>query len=553
MCFGTYAHHPRRPDGLKLGAHNRSCVTYPRISWVSDAKTGGSRPGSRTSARRSVRERWKKRTELDDSGDGRALRFAIIGAGMAGILSAIKLTEAGPHRLHDLREGRGLRRHVAREHLPRPRLRRALAPLLVLLRAEPGLEPPVLARAGDPRLLRAGRARARPRGARALRRRGHALRARRRPLADRDRGRSPRRGRRRDRARPACCTTRATPTSTGIDAFAGAMFHSSRWDHDVDLDGRARRDHRHRLDRGADRRRRSSTGSRTCRCSSGPRSGSCRRPTRRSPTTRRPRSATTRRSCTELHASLSQAFGVFANAVVDAESPEAQWIEAACLHQPRGERLRPRAARAAAARVPRRVQAAHHLAELLRGDAGAERRARHRGDRVRRARRRPHEGRSAARARRARARHRLLRRRVHAADGGGRPRRHDARPRRGPNGRTPTCRSRSPASRTSSCSTARTARSATSRSSRSPSCSSATSWGSSSGCASGECREISATQSAMEEFEAARVEASKNTIWVTGCQSWYLDDRGVPAVWPWTFDRFRAEMRAPDPEAFEYR
>jgi hypothetical protein len=57
----------------------------------------------------------------------------------------------------------------------------------------------------------------------------------------------------------------------------------------------------------------------------------------------------------------------------------------------------------------------------------------------------------------------------------------------------------------------------------------------------------------MEELEAARVEASKKTVWVTGCQSWYLDDRGVPAVWPWSFDRFRAEMAAPDPSAFEYR
>jgi cation diffusion facilitator CzcD-associated flavoprotein CzcO len=70
---------------------------------------------------------------------------------------------------------------------------------------------------------------------------------------------------------------------------------------------------------------------------------------------------------------------------------------------------------------------------------------------------------------------------------------------------------------------------------------------------SGEHREISATGTALEDFEVARVEASKKTIWVTGCQSWYLDDRGVPAVWPWPFDRFRTEMRAPDPEAFEYR
>jgi cation diffusion facilitator CzcD-associated flavoprotein CzcO len=69
----------------------------------------------------------------------------------------------------------------------------------------------------------------------------------------------------------------------------------------------------------------------------------------------------------------------------------------------------------------------------------------------------------------------------------------------------------------------------------------------------GECREISATQEAMEHHEAARVEAVKNTVWVTGCRSWYLDDRGIPAVWPWSFDRFRAEMKAPKPAAYEYR
>jgi cation diffusion facilitator CzcD-associated flavoprotein CzcO len=70
---------------------------------------------------------------------------------------------------------------------------------------------------------------------------------------------------------------------------------------------------------------------------------------------------------------------------------------------------------------------------------------------------------------------------------------------------------------------------------------------------SGECREISATRSAMEDFEAARVEATKHTIWATGCNSWYLDDRGVPASWPFGFDRFRKEMAAPRPEAFEMR
>ena len=63
---------------------------------------------------------------------------------------------------------------------------------------------------------------------------------------------------------------------------------------------------------------------------------------------------------------------------------------------------------------------------------------------------------------------------------------------------------------------------------------------------------VSPTTAAMNAHEAARVEAAQKSIWVTGCDSWYLDDRGIPATWPWTFDRFREVMAAPDPTAFEY-
>ena len=55
------------------------------------------------------------------------------------------------------------------------------------------------------------------------------------------------------------------------------------------------------------------------------------------------------------------------------------------------------------------------------------------------------------------------------------------------------------------------------------------------------------------ELVQLRVEAAKQTVWITGCRSWYLDDRGIPAVWPWTFDRFREEMAAPKLPAFELR
>jgi cation diffusion facilitator CzcD-associated flavoprotein CzcO len=70
---------------------------------------------------------------------------------------------------------------------------------------------------------------------------------------------------------------------------------------------------------------------------------------------------------------------------------------------------------------------------------------------------------------------------------------------------------------------------------------------------SGTCREISATREATDTLEADRTEAAQNTVWVTGCRSWYLDDRGIPAVWPWSFERFRTEMRQPELANFELR
>jgi cation diffusion facilitator CzcD-associated flavoprotein CzcO len=69
----------------------------------------------------------------------------------------------------------------------------------------------------------------------------------------------------------------------------------------------------------------------------------------------------------------------------------------------------------------------------------------------------------------------------------------------------------------------------------------------------GRCREISPSVETTERFDAERVEAAKKTVWITGCRSWYLDDRGIPAVWPWTFDRFREEMAAPRLAAYELR
>ena len=70
---------------------------------------------------------------------------------------------------------------------------------------------------------------------------------------------------------------------------------------------------------------------------------------------------------------------------------------------------------------------------------------------------------------------------------------------------------------------------------------------------SGECTEVSPLQEATDEFEEQRVAAAQKTVWVTGCNSWYLDDRGIPASWPWPFSRFRDEMAAPDLSAYDLR
>jgi cation diffusion facilitator CzcD-associated flavoprotein CzcO len=68
---------------------------------------------------------------------------------------------------------------------------------------------------------------------------------------------------------------------------------------------------------------------------------------------------------------------------------------------------------------------------------------------------------------------------------------------------------------------------------------------------SGKCREISANAAATEDFEHQRSNAAKKSIWATGCNSWYLDKNGVPASWPWSRARFFTEMSAPKIESYD--
>ncbi len=65
--------------------------------------------------------------------------------------------------------------------------------------------------------------------------------------------------------------------------------------------------------------------------------------------------------------------------------------------------------------------------------------------------------------------------------------------------------------------------------------------------------EISPSHDAMARFDAERRRAAAKTIWATGCKSWYLDAAGLPTAWPFTWDRFRDEMRRPRLEDYDCR
>jgi cation diffusion facilitator CzcD-associated flavoprotein CzcO len=69
----------------------------------------------------------------------------------------------------------------------------------------------------------------------------------------------------------------------------------------------------------------------------------------------------------------------------------------------------------------------------------------------------------------------------------------------------------------------------------------------------GEVAQVVPRADATRAFHATLLEAMQDTVWVTGCQSWYLDDQGVPITWPWSAARFHRDMRRPDLSEFELR
>jgi cation diffusion facilitator CzcD-associated flavoprotein CzcO len=58
-------------------------------------------------------------------------------------------------------------------------------------------------------------------------------------------------------------------------------------------------------------------------------------------------------------------------------------------------------------------------------------------------------------------------------------------------------------------------------------------------------RSVEPTPAAHADYEERRVAAARTTIFGSGCSSWYLDATGVPASWPWSYEAFAEAMAAP--------
>ncbi len=61
------------------------------------------------------------------------------------------------------------------------------------------------------------------------------------------------------------------------------------------------------------------------------------------------------------------------------------------------------------------------------------------------------------------------------------------------------------------------------------------------------------TQAATDRFMAEVRAAVPNTVWATGCDSWYLGKDGLPHAWPWVPSRHREMLAELEPADWELR
>ena len=67
----------------------------------------------------------------------------------------------------------------------------------------------------------------------------------------------------------------------------------------------------------------------------------------------------------------------------------------------------------------------------------------------------------------------------------------------------------------------------------------------------GTCNAIAPSMAALEDYEMRRTEAAKRTVFASGCRSWYLDKDGVPQVWPWSYAYFQEVMATPNLDDYD--
>lgn len=65
--------------------------------------------------------------------------------------------------------------------------------------------------------------------------------------------------------------------------------------------------------------------------------------------------------------------------------------------------------------------------------------------------------------------------------------------------------------------------------------------------------EVEPTVAATTRFYRQVAAAMGDTVWVTGCDSWYLGPDGVPLLFPWSLATFRSMLAEPDPADFVVR
>jgi len=57
---------------------------------------------------------------------------------------------------------------------------------------------------------------------------------------------------------------------------------------------------------------------------------------------------------------------------------------------------------------------------------------------------------------------------------------------------------------------------------------------------------VEPTRDATRDFMNAVKSEMPKTAWASGCSSWYLDKQGSPIAWPWSWEKFAEDMQGPE-------